>query len=97
MLAFEAMGRLGDTSAEFGVALSIELGSSTAADAPDPCAIWQGDLDGDGIVDATDLEAFLEAIEVGDRGRGDLDRDGVIGPRDLERMLERFDASLATR
>ncbi len=97
VLAFEAMGRLGDTSAEFGVALSIELGSSTAADAPDPCAIWQGDLDGDGLVDATDLEAFLEAIEVGDRGRGDLDRDGVIGPRDLERMLERFDASLATR
>jgi fibronectin type 3 domain-containing protein len=46
------------------------------------CAILDGDLDGNGLVNDADLARFLEAWVMDDIVYGDIDRDGVVGPAD---------------
>lgn len=94
LIALEFEFGLGDGGALLTAMLTIE---SSDSDRIDPCSIWHGDIDGDGRVDRSDLEAFLAAVEIDDRLRGDLDRDGVIGPLDLAHLIERIDMAAAPR
>jgi len=45
-------------------------------------------IDGEGVVDASDLVVLLSAW--GETGLADIDLDGVVGPRDLTVLLERW-------
>lgn len=47
-----------------------------------------GNIDGEGVVDATDLVTLLS--DWGGHGLADLDLDGVVGPRDVTAMLIRW-------
>lgn len=73
-----------------GVADRLEILAGSSADAngngvPDECE-RPGDMNLDGIVDATDLAIFLGRYGLGP-GLGDLDDDGAVGADDLALLL----------
>jgi hypothetical protein len=72
---------------------AIERGATADANGngePDLCEHLRGDLDLDGLVDASDLAILLSNWARTDARieDGDLDRDGVVGAADLAIMLE---------
>lgn len=67
----------------------LDANSNGRLDICEPLA----DLDGDGVVGATDLAILLAAW--GSRGLGDLDGDGIVGAGDLAILMASWGASRA--
>ena len=65
---------------------NVEWDFICASQALDLCAVCcDGDLDGDGLVDGTDLGIVLAAF--GTEGPGDLDGSGLVDGKDLGLLL----------
>ena len=52
------------------------------------CAGSPADIDGDGVVNGSDLNILLE--QWGNHGSADIDADGVVDSKDLRVLLEEW-------
>lgn len=62
-----------------------------------PICVWPGDMDGNGVIDKADGEAwkalFEERADGGFGGPGDLDQNGPLDMSDLQLISKHFEAS----
>ena len=72
------------------------LADTTGSGIADGCAIYQGDVDLSGTVDATDLVVFMDAWYRRNAFHGDVNRDGAINIIDFLEVSLRVEATTAT-
>ena len=76
----------GDGIVDFGQISHGELADANANGIPDQCEC-RADLNGDGVVGASDLPLLLNSWGTTGASNADLDGDGFVGPSDLAALL----------